>query len=340
VRRCRAASEKDTDVTQYTTTIAVDDLDDVRAALGAEQINLVGGSYGTRAAQEYMRRHPNRVRSATLFGLVPPSERIPQHFAADAQHSLDAVVAECAADAACRTAFPQLAAEVRSVFDRLARAPAAVTVDHPRTNRPVTVRLTRDMVAETLRYMLYVSGSASRVPVAMHQAAAGDFTWLARRSLRARGAFSGDGSFDGLYLAITCAEDLPGADATREAVEAKGTFLGEYRMRQQKAACEIWGSSPVPADFFTPVRSNVPVLLVTGADDPVTPPRNAVEVARTLPNTLNIVVPYGGHGLDGLVGLTCIDRLQRDVIERASVTGLDTSCVSRIRRPAFPTRLP
>ena len=85
VRRCRDAYTKDTDLTQYTTSIAVADLDDVRAALGAAQVNLVGSSYGTRAAQEYMRRYPDRVRSATLFGLVPPSLHIPQRFARDAQ---------------------------------------------------------------------------------------------------------------------------------------------------------------------------------------------------------------------------------------------------------------
>src|SRR6185295_9089634 len=178
VRRCRETYAKGTDLTQYTTSIAVDDLDDVRAALGAERINLVGGSYGTRAAQEYMRRHPTRVRAATLFGLVPPSLRMPQHFAADAQRSLDAVVAECAGNAACRAAFPKLSTEVRTVFEQLARAPAQVTVEHPRTNRPTTVSLTYDMVSETLRYMLYQSGAAGLVPAAMHAAANGDYTWL------------------------------------------------------------------------------------------------------------------------------------------------------------------
>jgi pimeloyl-ACP methyl ester carboxylesterase len=339
VRRCRETYAKRADVTQYTTTIAVEDLDDVRAALGARQINLTGGSYGTRAAQEYMRRHPDRVRTATLFGLVPPSERMPQHFARDAQNSLDAVVAECAADTACRTAFPRLADDIRAVFDGLTRAPARVTVEHPGTKQPVTVTLSRDMVAETLRYMLYRSAGASLVPAAMHQAATGDFTWLARRSLRARWA-GGKGTFDGLYVAITCMEDVPMTDAAREAVEARGTFLGDYRMRNQRAACEAWGRAPVPADFVTPVSSKAPVLLVTGAYDPVTPPRNAVEVARTLPNSLTIVVPSGGHGLDGLDGLACIDRIQREVIERGSVAGIDTSCVSKIRRPEFPTVLP
>jgi pimeloyl-ACP methyl ester carboxylesterase len=340
VRRCRETYAKDTDLTQYTTTIAVDDLDDVRAALGAERINLVGGSYGTRAAQEYMRRHPTRVRAATLFGLVPPSLRMPQHFAADAQRSLDAVVAECAGNETCRAAFPKLATEVRTVFEQLARAPAQVTVEHPRMNRPTAVSLTYDMVAETLRYMLYQSGAAGLVPAAMHAAANGDYTWLARRSLRARGAFTGSGTFDGLYLAITCAEDVPGTDPALEAREAKGTFLGEYRMRQQRAACELWGRSPVPADYFNPVRSNAPVLLVTGALDPVTPPRHAVEVARTLPNALTVVVPFGAHGLFGLEGLACIYRMQHDVIERGSIAGVDTSCVSAIRRPGFAVTLP
>jgi pimeloyl-ACP methyl ester carboxylesterase len=340
VRKCRERLARDADLTQYTTTIAVADLDDVRAALGAEQVNLSGGSYGTRAAQEYMRRYPNRVRAATLFGLVPPSEAVPQHFGLDAQRALDGVIAECRGDSACRAAFPRLADEVREVFERLSRAPAAATVDHPRGGRAVKVNVSRDMFAETLRYMLYQSGSTSLVPAAIHAAAGGDFSWLARRSLRARGGFVGEGLFEGIYIAITCAEDLPFTDPAAEAAEARGTFLGDYRMRQQRAACEIWGRSPVPADFRTPVRSTAAVLLVTGSFDPVTPPRYAAEVARTLPNALTVVVPFGGHGLFGLDGLSCIDRLQHDVIERASVTGLDTSCVAKIRRPGFPTQLP
>ena len=181
---------------------------------------------------------------------------------------------------------------------------------------------------------------AALVPVVMHNAAAGDYTWLANRSLRARGATAGNGMFDGLYLAITCAEDLPRTDAAREAADAKGTFLGEYRMKQQRAACDVWGRSPVPADYDTPVRSTAAVLLVTGADDPVTPPRYAAEVATMLPNALNLVVPFGAHGLNGLEGMACIDEIERQVIERGSVAGIDTSCVSKIRRRAFPPQSP
>ncbi|MDF2775067.1 MAG: Hydrolase, alpha/beta hydrolase fold family [Geminicoccaceae bacterium] len=339
VRRCRAMFARERDLTQYTTTIAAHDLDEVRAALGYERINLSGGSYGTRAAQEYIRRYPSRVRAATLFGLVPPSEHMPQHFARDAQAALDAVIAECAADAPCRAAFPRLADDVNVVFDRLRRGPATATVPHPRTGQPTTVSLSYDMAAETLRYMLYQSTGAALVPAAMHAAANGDFTWLAQRALRERGAMTGNGNFDGVYLAITCMEDVPFTDSTREAVDAKGTFLGEYRMHQQRAACQAWGMRPVSREFHTPVRSDVPVLLVTGALDPVTPPRYAAEVSQTFPNSLVVVVPSGGHSLAGLVGIECIHRLQREAIERGGVAGLDTSCVSRVRRAGFPTSL-
>jgi pimeloyl-ACP methyl ester carboxylesterase len=340
VRKCREKLSKIADLTQYTTTIAVADINDVRAALGAERINLTGGSYATRFAQEYMRRYPNRVRTAVLFGLVPPTEAIPQHFALDAQRSLDAVIAECRGDSACNATFPELGEEVRAVFDRLSKEPASATIEHPQTKQPVAVKLSRDMVAETLRYMLYQSGATSLVPAAMHKAAAGDFDWLARRAFRARSAPNGAGIFEGIYIAITCAEDLPFTNPAREAEEARNTFLGDYRMRQQRAACDIWGSSPVPADFRTPVKSDAAVLLVTGSYDPVTPPRYAAEVAQSLTNVVNVVVPFGGHGLAGLSGLDCVDRLMRETIERGSVRELDVSCIAKIRRPGFPTELP
>ena len=340
VRACRLAFSRTTNLTQYTTTVAVGDLDDVRAALGAERINLSGGSYGTRASQEYMRRYPKRVRTASLYGVVPPSLAMPQHFARDAQVALDAVVGECGVDASCRAAFPRLSADIGTVLAELRRAPARVAVDHPRTGRPTTVSLSYDMFAETLRYMLYSSVDAALVPAAMNRAAKGDFSWWARRALRERGAMTGNVNFDGLYLAITCAEDVPRTDAAAEAVEANGTFLGNYRMRQQREACALWGRSPVPRDFHSPIDSDAAVLIVSGANDPVTPPRYGNAVAAMLENRVNVVVPFGAHGLGGLEGIECVDRLRHDLIERGSVEGLDTSCIAGIKRRGFPTELP
>jgi pimeloyl-ACP methyl ester carboxylesterase len=146
--------------------------------------------------------------------------------------------------------------------------------------------------------------------------------------------------FDGLYLAITCAEDVPRTDLAAEVAEGKATFLGDYRMRQQRVACALWGRSPVPRDFFTTVQSNAPVLLVAGANDPVTPPHYASQVAVGLKNKLIVVVPFGAHSLNGLEGIGCVDQLRHDLIERGSIVGLDTSCIAQIKRRGFPTELP
>ena len=165
VRRCRDQLARTSDLTQYTTSIAMDDLDDVRAALGYEKINLVGGSYGTRAALVFARQHPSSVRTLTLQGIVPPTVLMPQHFARDAQRSLDGVLGDCEQDAQCHAAFPALRADVTKVFERLRSGPVPVTVTDSRTHARRTVQLPYDMVAETVRYMLYVSAGASYIPV-------------------------------------------------------------------------------------------------------------------------------------------------------------------------------
>src|SRR5262249_31325037 len=80
VKRCRLELEKDTDLTQYTTSIAMADIDEVRNALGYDHVNLWGGSYGTRAALVYLREHAEHVRTATLMGVLPPTDPVPLHF--------------------------------------------------------------------------------------------------------------------------------------------------------------------------------------------------------------------------------------------------------------------
>jgi hypothetical protein len=144
----------------------------------------------------------------------------------------------------------------------------------------------------------------------------------------------------GLYLSITCAEDLPWIDPRVAAAQARGTFLRDYRYRQQKAACAEWRRAAVPAGFNLPVRSEVPTLLLAGELDPVTPPAQSAAVAAGLADSRQVVVPHGAHEWDGLIGDECIYDLMAETIRRGAVRDLDTSCVDQIRRPPFPTRVP
>jgi len=334
IRPCRATLEKDADLALYTTSIAIDDIDEIRAALGYDRLNILGGSYGTRAAQVYMRRHPDRVRTAILQGVVPMDYEIPLHIPPGAERALEGVLAECAQDSACHAAFPKLEDESAAVWARLAKGPATARVLDPNTGDAVEVSLSRNLAAEGVRYMLYSSSASGEVPVVLHQAFLGDFTAIAEQAVTGRLQIVASGS-NGMYLSVTCAEDVPWIDPVEAERLAAGTFIGDYRYVQQRAACELWPRAAIPKAFLEPVDASVPVLLVTGMWDPATPPSDAERVARHLPKSLNVVVPHGGHGLDGLDGVECVTNLEIDFVERGSLEGLSTACMAGIRRRPF-----
>jgi hypothetical protein len=221
---------------------------------------------------------------------------------------------------------------------RLERSPARVQVIHPRTGDVVTVSLNRDLFGEAIRYMLYSSSSASWVPAYVHAAASGNFGPIADRAIFGRFVIVGGGD-TGLYLSVTCDEDVPFVNFAESERMGRNTFLGNYRLRDQTAACGEWPHVPVDKSFQEPTRSDVPVLLFSGERDPVTPPANGELAAKTLPNSLHITVKSGGHSFNGLEGVECVDSLIAHFVERPDPKALDTSCVARIHRRSFPTTL-
>ncbi|HYG10105.1 MAG TPA: alpha/beta fold hydrolase [Pyrinomonadaceae bacterium] len=338
VRKCREQLESKADLKLYTTHIAMDDLDEVRAALGYKQINISGSSYGTRAALDYLKRYQSHVRTVVLQGVSPTSQVMPRDFPQHTERALNGVVDECLADGACRAAFPNLRAEVKAVLERLLRGPVEVEVEHPQTGKSTPVKLSRDLAAEAIRYMLYQSGAASRLPLFIHLAAQGNFVPLAESALFYRRRIVATGS-NGMYLSVTCAEDLPWVRPGEAERNAADTFLGDYRFRQQRAACALWPRAEIPKGYSEPTRANVPALILTGQWDPVTPPVYGDMTAKYLPNSLHLVVPHGGHGFGGLDGLDCISNLTADFVNRGTTSGLDTSCVKNIRRKGFLLKL-
>jgi pimeloyl-ACP methyl ester carboxylesterase len=335
VRACREALTSTADLSEYTTAASVEDLEAIRVALGYAQINLVGASYGTRLAMEYVRKYDGqgRVRSVVLEGPVTPAMHVPENFGQSAQRALDALVDECLADEACAEVYPDIREESRAVFDRLSAGPVTATVTHPALSVPSEVTLTRNHVAEAIRYMMYTSGGASLVPLFVHEAFAGNYTPLAGFLLHWRQG----GSFDALYLSITCAEDVPFVSAGA-AERDDPTYLGGYRTREQQAACREWPYGKRPEVSTQPVVSAVPTLILSGMLDPVTPSSNGDELARTLPNSLHIRVPFGGHSPAGLTDLYCLTLLKRVFIQEGRVSLLDTTCVNEIVRPGFATK--
>ena len=336
VSRMRAALEPRADLTQYTTAIAMDDLDDVRAWLGYEQINLIGISYGTRAALVYLRQHPDRVRSAILMGIAPTNLKIPLHHARSAKRAFDLLLAECAADTACHQAFPEIEREWEELLARLGREPAKVEYSPPNKSAPVTVEIQRDIFAEEIRTLLYSRASAARVPLIVHRAAHGDFGPFLKEAIQERfGPLA-----DGMYLSVTCAEDVPFIDQAEAAQANAGNPFGNYRVEQQTRACGLWPRGTIPTGYHDPVSADIPVLIVSGNLDPVSPPERGEEVARHLPNSRHIVIAQGAHIHFGLTNAECIDDLMLEFLAKADARDLDTRCLESIQPPQFVTETP
>lgn len=329
LKQCMAGY--DADLSQYTTTIAMDDLDDVRAHLGYERINLYGGSYGTRAGLVYMRQHGDRVRAAVLDGVAPTNMRLPLYFARDVQRALDLLVNDCENDESCRKAYPNLGQRIRDLMERLRRDPPLVKVTHPRTGETGEIRLEARLVANVIAGTLYMPLASALIPAVVARAEQNDFQGML--ALATMGDAAGESNMSvGMQLSVICAEDAPRVTAEEADTEARGTLFGEYVMRNQRLACAFWPRGQVEPAFYEPVTSSIPTLVLSGELDPVTPPVWGEQIARTLPASKHIVIPGTGHTAGGT---GCGVRIIRNFIDQGTTEGLDTSCVGLVRRPPF-----
>lgn len=325
VERELAKLKKKADLTQYTTNNAMDDLNDVRIALGYEKVNLYGGSYGTRAALVYLRRHPETVRTVLIKAVSPLGWTVGVDFARDAQASIERLFTDCAADPASAEKYGDLAARFDELLEKLAE-PVVVETYHPLNGSTVEVPVSAEAVALTVRDMLYTGPDRSALPGMIVRGCDGQLDEWAERILRARlQQFAG--LYEGMMLSVLAAEDLPLMNEEVIEATALDTFLGTSFAGDFRGALAVWPQAKVDPAFWEPVRSDAPVLLISGELDPVTPPRPAAEAAKHLPNSLHLVFPHGSHD-DGPFR-PCLDDLIEAFYRTGTVEGLDTSCVEQ-----------
>ena len=331
--QCKAALTKlpyiktESDLGFFTTTLAMQDLDAVRAQLGAERINLVGISYGTRAGLEYMRQFPARVRRSVLDSVAPPDMVLPASFSTDSQAALDAMLAACEQQPACRTRYPKLRADWAAL---LASLPRPVSAAQPLNGRIERFTLTRDMVLGAVRGALYSPATAAALPAAITEAAAGRIDALVGVGALL-GSRKGIQLAMGMHFSVICAEDAPRLNDTGD---APGTdFRTDYAALYRRV-CAQWPRGAVPAEFYKIPTSPTPTLLFSGGIDPATPPRHGARVDAALgPSAQHVIVRNAGHSV---LGVGCArDLLYRfiDAADDSAATALDASCVKAIPRP-------
>lgn len=243
VRKCAQELAAEGSLQVYTTPTQMDNVDDVRAALGYDQINIVGVSGGTHAALVYVQRHPAHVRTLVLNGFVAPYHIAASGFARYAQNALDGLARECASDHDCHQHFPDVTGDTQRVLAKLKAHDVNTEIPSPVTGDPIRVSLNRGVVAEIIRNMLYTPSDASDLPLLLHLAAEGDFAPIAEVALARRiGAAGGNG--EGVYFSTVCAEDFPHLNVEKEEQAAQGTFLSTARVDQIAAACSMWPVKP------------------------------------------------------------------------------------------------
>jgi pimeloyl-ACP methyl ester carboxylesterase len=320
------------EVAFYTTSVAMDDVDDVRIALGYDMIDLYGPSYGATAAQYYMRQHPEHVRSAVLDGATLLNYPILEHWATSSQAALDKLFSRCEADAACSTAFPKLRQEFDAVLAAARTEPIDTGVTDPDTGDPVLMDAAT--LERAVHSALVGSDKSAYLPLLIHEAYLGDWASVIATAQQIGG--DSTGSNLAMPVVIRCSEAWANYDP--EQVAKLGA--GSYDVEDQIASAQTWAttcaSTPkgvVPANDSDPVRSDIPVLFTVGDSDPQDPPPNIAEAAVDLPNSLTVVVPGQGHTV---AQMGCMPSIVTAFISAGTADGLDTSCVDKGGVPVPP----
>jgi pimeloyl-ACP methyl ester carboxylesterase len=326
------------DAAQYTTAAWIADLEAVRNALGYPRLNLWGGSYGSRAALEYLRRHPDRVRTLVLDGVVPPAMKVSLDVWRTRDTALNDVVDTCRRSAKCIAAHPDPAATIAAIANDLGPDGRTIVFPDPRTGEPVSVPVTFDLIIGALQPLTYVPELSSLIPELLDRAKNGDYGPLMATVDVVTGNLA-EQMNPALHYSVTCAEDVPRIDADDRAKALSGV-RAQNLAQKIIAVCDVWPKGTMPADFATPVKSDVPVLLLSGALDPVTPPVYGDEVAKMLPNSRHVIAGGLGHIVSSH---GCAPRLIASFVDNAGFTDLPAECIDQlakgVRPPMWPDRL-
>lgn len=321
--RCREQLSKTTDLRRYTTADHIRDLDLVRQKLGIDKLNLMGISYGTRVAQQFAKRYPQRARTVTLDSVVPNTLVLGQEHARNLDAALKRQFERCREDAACSKNLGDPAVKLDALRARL----RAGNLPPVRYREPVsgnwrTEVPTYSHLSLLLRLYAYQPEVASMLPLIVHDASEGHYESLLAQARAIYGTVS-DSIMHGMQLSVMCAEDSELAPNPNDA----DTIMGMEFVEFSRAQCEVWPKGERADDFRAPLSGDVPVLAISGELDPVTPPRYGEEVIESLPNGRHLVLPGQGHSV---LATGCMPKLFALFVESADAKSLNDACLKRL----------
>jgi pimeloyl-ACP methyl ester carboxylesterase len=278
------------------------DVNDLRVALGHDQWNLYGISYGTRLALTVMRDYPEGIRSVIIDSVLPLEVHNYDDMPANFDRALNEFFLDCTLNKACNEAYPHLGTQFYETVAQLNANPAEIRINHPTTQVEYVVRLDGAQLLGLAFGSLYSPSMLYSLPAIINEAHNGDYSLFTRgleSVLRDQEGFS-----MGMHFAVQCSEEAP--FTTHESVTASISAypaLGGYFTSEAitgntiLSVCDMWGlQAPAPTEN-APVTSVIPTLVTAGQYDPITPPRWASMVADSLPNSYYYEFPGQGHGV-------------------------------------------
>jgi len=310
----------------FTTSVAVTDIEAVRKALNYPSLNLYGVSYGTRVAQHFARRYPDSTRTVVIDGVVPPQISLGPEIATESQKAVEKILARCAEDKDCNERFPDLADDFSRLVRDLREVGVEISVPHPSTGRPEEILFSNAEFSAAIRLLAYHPNTMALIPLLIDEAGKGNLVPLGSQYLMTSIAMM-DALSLGMHNAVMCTEDVPFYDKSTidyDGIEA--SYMGMFQLDALDAICSIWPAGPIDDGFKEPLASSLPVLLLSGDADPITPPRYAELAAVDLENATILIGKDQGHGQ---ISVGCTSGLVADFIEAADPAAIDASCLER-----------
>ena len=311
----------------FTTSVAVQDLDALRLALGYTRFNIYGISYGSRVAQHFVRRYPASTRTVIIDGVAAPQVALGPGIAIEAQNALEAIFDRCAESQPCDERFPDIRNNFAALQASLDETPVTVSMPHPTSGKPEEITFGPDELAGALRLLSYSPNTVALMPLLVNEAINGNFQPLASQFQMIADNMD-DVMALGMHNAVVCTEDSPYFEGENVSLnELEATYIGPMQLDSLEAICSVWPKGVLDDEFKTPVATDVPVLLLSGEADPVTPPAYADLAAVDMENALHLTGRKQGHG-QAIVG--CMPDIMGDFVETGSLDDLETACFDRV----------
>lgn len=310
----------------FTTSVAVTDIEAVREALGYTRLNLYGISYGTRVAQHFARQFPDSTRTVIIDGVVPPTVALGPEIATESQKAIDRILERCEEDEACHARFPTLTADFARVVAELREEPVSIEVPHPSSGRPEAIEFGIGEFSAGIRLLVYSPSTISLLPLMVDEAGKGNYVPIAGQFMMTMVAMMDSLSL-GMHNSVVCAEDVPffnDASIDHDAIAA--SYMGAFQLDALNAICTVWPRGTIDEDFKTPLKTDLPVLLLSGDADPITPPRYADMAAVDLTNATHLIGKHQGHGQ---IAVGCTPQIVADFIDTADPESIDAECMER-----------